>query len=341
MRQILVGTYTGERGGGRGIYRMWREADGALTQPELVAEQDSPSYLALHPGGRALYAVAESADSGVVHYDFVDGRPRLRGRRAIPAGPCHLVVTPSGEAVLSASYDAGTVNSQPLGVDGGFVGATTSVAGYGSGPDPERQEGPHAHAVAIAPDGTVLSTDLGADLVRAHRLDAETGTLRPVAAIPLPEGCGPRHVVVHASGHVYVLTELAGGIAVLAPRSGYADLELLAHEPATRDDVPGDALGAAIRVSDDGRFVYTSTRGADLVTTHQVKADGTRLRPVADVPTGGRWPRDFCVDGQWLHVANEHSATVCTFRLSPRTGAPEPFGDPVPVPSPVCLLPLP
>lgn len=341
MRQILVGTYTGEQGRGRGIYRMWRQGDGALTQPELMVEQDSPSYLALHPDGRGLYAVAESGDGGLVHYRLVDGIPRQRSRLPLPAGPCHLAVAPGGEAVLSASYVAGTVNSQPLGVGGEFTGTASSLDGNGSGPNADRQEGPHAHAVAFAPDGTVLSTDLGADLVRAHRLDPATGALRLIADIPLPEGCGPRHLAVHTTGHVYVLTELAGGVAVLAPRSSYADLEILAHEPATRDEVPGDALGAAIRLGEDGRFVYTSTRGADVVTTHQVAADGARLHTVADVPTGGRWPRDFCVDGPWLHAANEHSATVCTFRLPTRTGVPEPFGDPVPVPSPACVLPMP
>lgn len=318
-----VGTYGG------GIYRT-----GPL---QRVAEVASPSYLALHPHLPVLYAVSEEA-SRVAAYDVVSTGLRPAGTATVPAGPCHLVVHPDGRTLLSASYGAGTVNAHALDAAGRFTGAASVVPGHGSGPRTGRQDGPHAHAVAVAPDGTVLSTDLGADLLRAHRLDAD-GTLHPVADLPLPPGCGPRHLVVHPAGHVYVLTELARTVLVLRPGAGYADLAVVAESPAVANPADDTSLCAAIKLGGE-RFVYTSTRGADVITTYEV-GEGGALRAVADTPCGGRWPRDLAVVGDRLYVAHEHSDTVATFALDPVTGVPTPTGATVDIPAPACVLPEP
>ncbi len=51
------------------------------------------------------------------------------------------------------------------------------------------------------------------------------------------------------------------------------------------------------------------------MTAHRVLDGGAALKPVADVPAGGHWPRDLHVDGEWMHVANERSDTITTFRI--------------------------
>jgi 6-phosphogluconolactonase (cycloisomerase 2 family) len=323
-----IGTYTGAAGNGRGIYRADRSPGGTLAAPVLAAEVDSPSYLAI--GGGALYAVSEQ-DPGAVLAFAVDGdRLRPTGSALVSAAPCHLA---AGErVVVAASYGTGEVSAHPL-TDGRLDGPVSTVPGHGSGPRSDRQEGPHAHAVAFAPDATVLSTDLGADLLRAHRVEA--GELRPVADIALPAGCGPRHMVIHPDGTVFVLTELGRTVVALTPGAGYADLRIRAETPATAAATDDDSSGAAIRLGTGGRFVYTSTRGADVITTHEVTDGG--LRPVADTPCGGTWPRDIWVDGEWLHVANERSDEISTFRLDPTTGVPELVGSQA-VPSPVCIV---
>ena len=340
-REFWIGSYTGERGGGRGIYRARHSGD-EWQVLELAAEADSPSYLALHPRLPMLYAVGEAAaGSAVVAYEVLDGR-RLRpaGSAPVPAGACHLAVHPGGRSLLSASYGAGTVNALALDARGRFTGAASVVEGHGSGPRADRQERPHAHAVAFAPNGVVLSTDLGADLLRTHRVDTATGALEPVAELALPAGCGPRHLVVHGSGHVFVLTELARTVLVLRPGGGYADLAVVAESPAMADPVDDDSLCAAVKLSDDGRFLYTSTRGADVLTTHEVRDGGGTVRALADVPSGGRWPRDLCVVGEHLHVAHEHSHTISSFRIDRRSGVPAPTGAVAEVPAPVCIVPV-
>ncbi|WP_262402731.1 lactonase family protein [Actinomadura sp. CNU-125] len=251
-----------------------------------------------------------------------------------------MSVTPRGGHLLVADYGSGTVRAVPLGPDGGFAGEPVVARGHGTGPVTDRQEGPHAHMAVTAPDGLVLAADLGADLIRAFR--PTDGGLSLAGETPVPAGCGPRHLVFHPSGHVYVITELAGTVLVLrpvgGPENGYAALELVGDSPALADPDVDLAQCAAIKLGADGRFLYTSTRGADVVTAHRIVADGARLEPVADVPSGGAWPRDLHVDGEWLHAANERSGTIATFRIG-ADGVPVPSGEPVEVPSPVCVVP--
>ncbi|QKW36115.1 lactonase family protein [Actinomadura sp. NAK00032] len=335
-RAFWVGTYTGEAGAGAGIYRVVRRADGTLEAPELAAEAVNPSYLAAHPGKGVLYAVREEDAGGVAAYAVDGGRLREIGRRPAGALPCHLSVTPDGGHLVAADYGSGTVRAYPLAGDGGFAGDAAVAAGHGTGPRADRQEGPHAHMSAHAPDGTVLTTDLGADLVRSFRI--EGGALRLTGETPLPAGYGPRHLAVHPSGHVHVLAELAAAVLVLRPLDGYARLEVAAESPATAGPAGGTAQGAAIRLGGGGRFVYTSMRGTDVVTAHRVLDGGAALAPVADVPTGGHWPRDLHVDGEWMHVANERGGTIATFRIG-GDGVPVPAGPLLDVPSPVCVVP--
>ena len=56
---VFVGTYTG-RTQSKGIYRMeFDPASGKLSEPTLAAELDNPSFLAIHPTHRYLFAVNE------------------------------------------------------------------------------------------------------------------------------------------------------------------------------------------------------------------------------------------------------------------------------------------
>ena len=55
---VYFGTYTG--GKSKGIYVSRFDATtGKLTEPELAAETKNPSFLALHPTEKYLYAVGE------------------------------------------------------------------------------------------------------------------------------------------------------------------------------------------------------------------------------------------------------------------------------------------
>src|SRR5918911_3614301 len=58
-----IGTYTGGKGGSKGIYRFdFDPTTGQLSHGELAAEAVNPSFLAIHPNRQYLYAVRETAD---------------------------------------------------------------------------------------------------------------------------------------------------------------------------------------------------------------------------------------------------------------------------------------
>jgi 6-phosphogluconolactonase len=352
---FYVGTYTGDES--RGIYRFNLDpVSGAASDPVLVAETVNPSFLALHPNRRLLYAVGEMDDfqgakTGAVSAFAIDpsrGDLRLLNQQpSMGAGPCHLVVDRAGQSVLVANYGSGTVTALPVGEDG-RLGEPSSVHSHtGTGPDESRQEGPHAHGIALdAAQHRAFAADLGADRVFVYELDAARGALTPgePPAVALEPGSGPRHVVFGPSGeHLYSINELDSTITVLRYDAATGGLERVQTVTTLPHGFEGESWTAEIAVSPDGRFVYGSNRGHDSLAVFAVESASGRLTPVGHVPTGGRWPRHFSIDGsgRWLLAANQHSGSVVVFRLDPDSGMPSAVGEPVAVPTPVCVLPVP
>ena len=73
-----------------------------------------------------------------------------------------------------------------------------------------------AHQAVFLPGGLIATTDMGLDLVRFWR-PTDAG-LRPLQQVVLPLGTGPRHMVWHPSGHLYVVAELSCEVFALARR---------------------------------------------------------------------------------------------------------------------------
>jgi 6-phosphogluconolactonase (cycloisomerase 2 family) len=210
--------------------------------------------------------------------------------------------------------------------DDGVLGERTDLVRHtGSGPDTERQDGPHTHQVKVAADGTITVTDLGIDELVQYRL--ADGKLHRTGSVAVPAGSGPRHYVVHPDGRWFVAAEL--GSAVLTVAKG----EYVASVPATRIDVFNQP--SAIALSADARYVYLANRGAETVSVFAVGDDD--LTFAGEVSCGGAWPRDLIVDGGTLYVANQKSDTVGVFTLGP-DGLPVQSGGPIATGSPTSVL---
>ncbi len=193
---------------------------------------------------------------------------------------------------------------------------------------------PHAHQARFLPGGLVATTDMGFDLVRLWR--PTTTGLRAVQQIVLPRGSGPRHMVWHPSGHLYVVTELSGEVFALA-----------ADASGTWRVVAGVALGALpgdtaaeIALSRDGEVVYAALRGSNTIATARVRGAGEALEPVALVEAGVDWPRHHLVVRDTLLVAGQRSEEVVSLTLDLRTGVPGRVRHRTVAPAPSCLLPL-
>ncbi|WP_020574264.1 lactonase family protein [Actinopolymorpha alba] len=340
-RAIYIGSFTTGAGGeGAGISLAHQDlATGALDLVGLVAEATSPAFLAWHPSGQYLYAVNERAHAAVTAY-AVDSGGALRELGSQPTGgngACHLTVHPSGRYLLTANYGSGHISVHPIGADGALGERTDLIQHEGSGPNRARQESAHAHHVRVDPSGTwVLAVDLGVDAVLTYSLDLETGRLTPGPVAKATPGAGPRHLAFAPDGLVHVAGELDSTVMSypLDPASGVMELKGVA--PSTLQTAPADNYPSEIAGSEDGRFLYVANRGLDVIGTLAVT--GAEVRPIADVPTGGAWPRHLAVVGSHLYVANERSHQVTHFVLDPTTGIPQQADDVLEIPSPACIL---
>ncbi len=191
-----------------------------------------------------------------------------------------------------------------------------------------------AHAAAFLPDGRALTTDLGFDLVRIWRTVG--GRMLPDHDVTLPRGSGPRHLVVHPSGFVYVLTEHSAEVFVLgADRAGQWTVR--GSVPAAALTLPDDA-GAELATSHDRAFLYAGLRGSDTIAVLRVVGDGSSLEPVALAESGVTWPRHHLVVRDTLLVAGQRSNDVVSLSLDIRTGVPSRVRQRTSVPSPTRIL---
>lgn len=338
MRRLFIGSYTRDgRGRGDGVTVWDRDpASGALRPAAPAVPVPEASYLAAHPLRRVLYAVSERDEGQVVALALeAGGRPRELNRRPTGgADPCHLAVDPAGRYLAAANYTAGSLSVHPIGDDGALLPRTDLVRHIGGGPVPDRQEGPHVHMVRFI-GNHLLAVDLGNDTVRSYGLSTRDGHLRPLHVTHLPPGTGPRHLALGGDGVAYLVGELSGTLSVLRTDGDGTLTEL---GSVLLSEAPAPNLAAAIVVSPDGRYVYASNRGPDSISVFAVSGDG--LTKIAEVPSGGRGPRDITLAGDHLYAANEESDTVAVFHRDPTTGLLKQTTS-VETPSPVCLLPLP
>lgn len=333
--RAYIGSFTAA--GGRGITTAAVAADGgALTVLSGVDDLPDPAYLALSPGGDTLYAVSETAEGAVAAYRVTGDKPQLMGS-PVPvggSGPVHLSLF-AGH-LLTANYGSGSVTAVPVRPDGTLADAPSAVLQHtGSGPHTPRQQGPHAHQVQPDPSGRwAVSVDLGSDSVRVCTLT--DGTLEVHREVALRPGSGPRHLAFHPKGaYAYVLNELTPTVTVCHWDADDGTLKPLTEVPVLPGAPAGDAYPSGIVVSSDGRFVWTATRGEDVLSTFAV--EGEDLRLVGTVTCAGHWPRAITEAGEVLYVANERSGDVSWFALDPDTGLPRYEGS-IEVPAASCVV---
>lgn len=347
---VYVGAYAS--GPNRGIVHFrWDDASGQLEPRGLAAEVVNPSFLAIHPNRRWLYAVSEidrfqGQPGGAITAFAVDpatGRlQQLNQRGTQGAHPCHVTVHPNGKFVLVANYSGGSVAVFPLSADGHLEPVAGFVQHQGSGINPKRQEGPHAHG--IYPDAAgrfVYVPDLGLDQVLVYRFE-DDGCLDPNAppAATLKPGSGPRHLCFHPQRPlVYVVNELLSTVTVFTNHPALGTLHEIQGISTLPSDFAGESTTAEIEVHPSARFLYASNRGHDSITVFAIDQATGRLAFRSATSTLGKTPRHFAVapNGRWLLAANQASNSIVVFRIDAETGGLTPVGQPIPAASPVCL----
>jgi len=349
---LYVGTYT-EGGRSAGIYLVHMDRrSGQLRRVGSVDAGANPSFLALHPDGRVLYAVNEleqynGRPTGAVSA-FTIARDtgtltRLNEQPSEGGAPCYVSVDRSGSVVLVANYAGGSVALLPIQPDGALTPAGQVVQHTGTGPNAERQAAPHAHCILADPSNRfALAADLGADRVFVYRLAVGGKSLQHVDGgdAVMHRGAGPRHIAFHPTlPLVFVANELDSTVATLrfdAERGALSPRDTLSTVPAawTGTNYPAD-----IHVAASGRTLYLSNRGHNSIAVFSVAESTGALVLAQVVSTEGDWPRNFSMDptGRWLLVANQRSDSVVVFGRDPDNGRLTSTRQRIAIPSPVCL----
>ena len=338
---VYVGTHT--RGGSKGIYLgRFNLAEGKLQLAGLAAELTNPTFLALHPSRPLLYSVCEivlpSGDkTGAVTALAVNpqtgGLTLLNQQSSRGINPCHLVIDHNGKFVLVANYASGSVACLPIQPDGRLGEATSFIQHAGSSVNRQRQDGPHAHGIALdAAERFALVADLGLDKIMVYRLDHATGKLTGncPASVSMAAGAGPRHIAFHPDGRfAYVINELDSTVTIFdydAIRGVLRPLETLSTLPAS---FHGENTAAEIAVHPSGKFLYGSNRGHQSIVAFAIDSGTGKLNCLGHKSTRGASPRNFSINtsGVYLLAANEESENVVVFRIDQQSGKLHPTGN--------------
>jgi 6-phosphogluconolactonase len=343
--RLFIGTYT--KATSRGIYSATLDrATGVLGEPELSAEAPNPTFLALSPDRRFLYAVC-SGPGWVSSFRVDAGSPglvpvQLSTPDAGPT-PCHVAVDATGQICLAANYHLGQAAAIPLNGDGTF-GIARVVSHSGHGHNPTVQDKPHVHSTNIARDNRIaLVCDLGLDRIYTYAIDRESVSLKPgttpfVASAP---GAGPRHLAFSRDGsRAYAINELDRTVAAYGYETVAGALTHLQTVSVLPAGYSGESAAAEVCVHPNGRFLYGSCRGADVVAVFAIDDASGLLELVESVPCGGKGPRNFSIspDGNWLVCAHQVSGTLCSFKVDGGSGKLQRIPGTVSVSMPVCVV---
>jgi 6-phosphogluconolactonase len=257
------------------------------------------------------------------------------------------VVDVRGKNVLVANYNSGSAAVLPVKEDGSLAEASSVVQHSGSGPDPSRQRGPHAHSINVSPDNRfAIVADLGLDNVFVYRFDSDKGLLEPndPPYVKVAPGAGPRHFAFHRDGRfAYVINEMASTVTAFAYDRSRGVLKELQTITTLPKGFTGRSTTAEVQVHPSGRYLYGSNRGHDSVAVFSIDAREGTLTLVEITPTQGKTPRNFGIDptGAFLLAAHQDTDNVVVFRVDAKTGRVTPTGQILEVGSPVCVKFLP
>jgi 6-phosphogluconolactonase len=346
-----VPVYFGTGGpGAKGIYRStFDPGTGKLTPVELAAEVGSPGFLALHPSGDKLYAVANfTGGPGAIGYTIkADGS--LEVINSAPTGDgggAHIAVHSSGKFLLTAQYGGGSTALFPLDAAGKLGTAQLIKHQGGSGVVKPVQEKPHAHWAGFSPDGRyALVPDLGLDGIVIYKINLDKPSIERHGFAASVPGGGPRHMRFSPDGKfIYLLNELSLSVTSFSWDAATGTAKQLGNVPAISAEAKSrEAMNAAaeILVHPSGRFVYSSNRGHDTVSVYRADPATAALQVVQVQPIRGAFPRNINLspDANWLLAAGADSNTIAVHKVNQSTGElTYQTKGVINVPAPICIL---
>lgn len=343
---FYLGTYT-KPGKSKGIYVGKLDTEtGRLGALELAGEAANPSFVALSPDGKYLYAVAEAGGGGVAAFSVgADGKlSKLNEQATGGGGTCHVWVDATGKNVFAANYSGGSIAAFQVKADGSLAERTAFVQYGGSGPDPKRQRKSFGHSIYTdAGNKFVYSCDLGSDNVWIFQLDAAKGTLTPTSppSGKVPPGSGPRHFAIHPNGkYAYANNEMGMSVTGFARDGATGALTALETVSTLPDGTSKNGLSTAeIFCHPTGKWLYVSNRAHDTIAVFSIATDG-KLKWIESAPAQVKVPRGFAIEpsGKWIIAGGQDDNRIAVLKIDQTTGRLTATDQSAEVGAPVCVL---
>ncbi len=335
LERFYIGTYNGV------IYQSSLElGTGTLGSISNAANSGDPSWIAMTPNRKFLYAVNEGAGT-VAAFSVISSNgvlTFLNQQSSLGSGPAHVVVDSSGKNVIVANYGGGSVTVFPIQANGQLGTATAHMQHPGTSP--------HAHCTTLdASNHFAFVCDLGLNQVRSYVFNPAAGTLvtNTTLITSVPANSGPRHLTFDPqSKRAYLICETSSTIiafnydATNGVLNAFQTVSTLLPDGFTNVNTT-----AEIAMHPSGKFIYGSNRGKNTIAVFAVSAANGTLTPIQQQPTGAR-PRNFAIDpsGAYCIVAGQAANDVRLYSIDQNTGLLTDTGQKLSVASPVCILPF-
>ena len=329
---LLVGTYTSP-GKSEGIYVYeFDSQNGAITYKSKVV-LESPSYFAVSTDRKFVYSVTESKESKISALSFDPKTGNLQILNSQPSGsngPTHISVDANRNYVFAANYGGGSLTALPIEANGALGSDIQDIKHEGSS---IARKKPFVHSAVLSPDNKyVFAADLGTDKINIYRFNSKIRPLALSAAaqpfITLDPGAGPRHSTFHPNKKFfYVVTEINSKVYAFNYKNGH--LNQIQSISMLSDGFAGPGHGADIHVSDDGKFLYASTRSTvNEIAIYSIDQKTGILSLVAKQPSFGKSSRTFDFDpsGNWLLSTSQATNEIIVFKRDPASGKLTPTG---------------
>jgi len=312
-------------------------ATGALTYVCSSPQTSNPSYLAVHPNKKWVYAVNENSSGTISAFSFDTVQNKMAFINSVSSkgnGPCQISIDNTGKYVFVANYNSGNVTVCPIKADGS-LGSSTST-------DQHSGSAPHAHMIIQAANNFIYNTDLGIDKILIYSLDTTTGIITNTGHDESSvAGAGPRHIAFHPNQQwLYVVCELNGTIEAYNINNSTSALSRFQTISTLPSGVTAAAHAADIHMTPDGKYLYASNRGTNNnIAMYSINQGTGELSLLGHQAALGNNPRGFAIDpsGKFLLVGSQDNNKVITFKIDPATGLLSTTGIQTSVTSPVCL----
>lgn len=310
-----------DKGDKSGVYKVQIDTTNQAYKVDQIIKTTDPSYIDIDSASQRIFAVNEEPNSGAFVYRLNKDKWQLETQlMGLGDYPCHISFNSMTNMVSVATYVSPHVSLLEYKENKLNLVKTFKHQGKGKLP---RQDSPHPHWSGWSPEGKFLySVDLGIDEIKHYYFDENSQAWASKTAVKLDAGDGPRHLAFHPyRNFAYLINEISNTLVVLEQDLLTGQLSVKQRLNTLDPNWTKHSQAAAIRLSDDGQYIYVANRGENSIAVFKIDQLG-EAKHIQSISTGGNWPRDFnfSENQDYILVGNKKDHKLNLFTRDVKTG---------------------